>query len=163
MKTILQIFFALAFTQFINAQNRVSFRVTGESGEPLTGAAIVVKNSLKGTVTDAEGNAFVEALPDGKTDFEISFMGYEEKQISLSFPDDNDKTIEVELEESTEELDEIRVSTTRSSRTIQDIPTRIEAITSEELGEKAAMNSSNVGMLLKETSGVQMQQTSLMH
>ena len=161
MKTILPIFIALLLTQFINAQNKINFRVTDESGEPLTGAAIIVKNTLTGTVTDADGKAFFDALPDGETAFEISFIGYEEKLISLSFPDDNDKTIEAVLEESTEELEEVVVSTTRSSRTIQDIPTRIEAITSEELGEKAAMNSSNVGMLLKETSGVQMQQTSL--
>ncbi len=53
------------------------------------------------------------------------------------------------------------ISTTRSSRTIIDIPTRIEVITGEELGEKAAMNSSNIGMLLRETTGVQIQQTSL--
>jgi iron complex outermembrane receptor protein len=64
------------------------------------------------------------------------------------------------LEEG-EELEEVVITSTRSSRTIQDIPTRIEAITGEELGEKAAMNSSNIGMLLRETTGVQMQQTSL--
>lgn len=161
MKTLLQILFILVFTQFINAQNKVSFRVTDESGEPLIGAAVLVKNSLKGTITDAEGKAFIDELPEGKTAFEISFMGYEKYAITLVFPDENNKLILVQLEEATEELDEIRVSTTRSSRTIQDIPTRIEAITSEELGEKAAMNSSNIGMLLKETSGVQMQQTSL--
>jgi len=161
MKTLLQILFILVFTQFINAQNKVSFRVADESGEPLTGAAVLVKNSLKGTITDAEGKAFIDELPNGKAVFEISFMGYEKYAITLVFPDENNKLILVQLEEATEELDEIRVSTTRSSRTIQDIPTRIEAITSEELGEKAAMNSSNIGMLLKETSGVQMQQTSL--
>jgi len=161
MKTLFQILFALVFAQFVNAQNSVNFTVTGESDEPLTGATVMVKNSMKGTVTNAEGKAILEALSDGKTEFEISFMGYEKKLITLNFPDDNDKTIQVELEEALEELEEIRVLTTRSSRTIQDIPTRIEAITSEELGEKAAMNSSNVGMLLKETTGVQMQQTSL--
>ena len=58
-------------------------------------------------------------------------------------------------------LEEVVIAATRSSRTIQDIPTRIEAITGEELGEKAAMNSTNIGMLLRETTGVHMQQTSL--
>lgn len=58
-------------------------------------------------------------------------------------------------------MEGVIIATTRSSRTIDDIPTRIEAITGEELGEKAVMNSSNIGMLLRETTGVQMQQTSL--
>ncbi len=63
--------------------------------------------------------------------------------------------------EAGQELEEVIIVTTRSSRSIQEIPTRIETITAEELGEKAAMNSSNIGMLLRETTGVQMQQTSL--
>ena len=88
-------------------------------------------------------------------------MGYEEQKITLSFPGDNDKIIEIELEEGGEELEEVIIFSTRSTRTIIDIPTRIEVITGEELGEKAAMNSSNIGMLLRETTGVQIQQTSL--
>ena len=58
------------------------------------------------------------------------------------------------------ELEEITISTTRSSRTIENIPTRIEFLGPEELGEKAVMNSANIAMLLRESTGIQMQQTS---
>lgn len=142
------------------AQNTVSFEVKEESGESLVGASVVIKGTTNGTITNINGIAKFENLPDGETEFAISFVGYEEKEISLSFPENNNEIIEVELEEG-EELEEIVISATRSSRTIEDIPTRIEAITGEELGEKAAMNSTNIGMLLRETTGVQMQQTSL--
>lgn len=161
MKNKLLLFLALAVTQSLYSQNKVKFIVTGESDESLIGAAVLIESTSKGTVANAEGIAFFDDIPNGTVKFIISFIGYEDYKLTLNFPADNDKTIEVEMEESTEELEEVVVSTTRSSRTIQDIPTRIEAITSEELGEKAAMNSSNIGMLLKETSGVQMQQTSL--
>lgn len=142
------------------AQNTVSFEVKEESGESLVGASVVIKGTTNGTITNTNGIAKFENLPDGETEFVISFVGYEEKEISLSFPENNNEIIEIELEEG-EELEEIVISATRSSRTIEDIPTRIEAITGEELGEKAAMNSTNIGMLLRETTGVQMQQTSL--
>ncbi|MGQ8338702.1 TonB-dependent receptor [Sunxiuqinia sp. A32] len=142
------------------AQNRVTFSVQEESGEPLIGASVVIEGTTNGTITNTEGLATFDDLHDGKYEFVISFVGYEEKEVTLSFPEDNNKTIEIELEAG-EELQEIVIATTRSSRTIQDVPTRIEAITGEELGENAAMNSSNVGMLLRETTGVQMQQTSL--
>ncbi len=59
-------------------------------------------------------------------------MGYEGYRVALDFPEDNNRTIEIELEKQ-----------------------------GEELGEKAVMNSSNIGMLLRETTGVQIQQTSL--
>ncbi|OCW92338.1 TonB-dependent receptor [Macellibacteroides sp. HH-ZS] len=160
MKHIISSLLFLFTSGIILAQNTVSFEVKEESGESLIGASVVIEGTTNGAITNTEGIAKLENLPDGEIEFVISFVGYEEKEIELSFPDDNNKTIEVELEEG-EELEEVVITSTRSSRTIQDIPTRIEAITGEELGEKAAMNSSNIGMLLRETTGVQMQQTSL--
>lgn len=59
-----------------------------------------------------------------------------------------------------EELDEIIIQSTRTSRTIKNTPTRIETIDSEELAEKANMKPSNVTMILHESTGLQVQQTS---
>lgn len=52
------------------------------------------------------------------------------------------------------------VSATRSSRSIDDIPMRIETITAGELEEKAVMQPANIRMLLTESTGIQTQQTS---
>lgn len=160
MRYTLFIILNLFFTGIGLSQNAISFEVKEETGEPLIGANIIIKGTSTGTITNAEGLGRLENLPDKEVEFVISFVGFEEFEISLNFPADNNKLIEIELEEG-EELEEVVIATTRSSRTIQDIPTRIEVITGEELGEKAAMNSSNIGMLLRETTGVQMQQTSL--
>jgi len=157
------IFILLAFLSagLTHAQNTITFEIKDDSGGPLIGATVVVEGTSKGTITNAQGVAELTNIQDGQLEFDISFIGYEEYKITLSFPQDNNRTLEIVLEEGDEELEEIVISTTRSSRTIIDIPTRIEVITGEELGEKAAMNSTNIGMLLRETTGVQMQQTSL--
>jgi len=160
MKNIQLLILLLFSSGLIFAQNSITFKVQEESGEPLIGASVVIEGTTNGTITNTDGVAKFENLSDGEYEFVISFVGYEETEIELSFPESNQKTIEIELEEG-EELEEVVIAATRSSRTIQDIPTRIEAITGEELGEKAAMNSTNIGMLLRETTGVQMQQTSL--
>lgn len=151
---------SILFTFNSLAQNSVTFTVKDENDEILTGANIVIEGTTTGTVSNEDGMAVFNDIADGKTVFVISFIGYEKSKVVLVFPQDNKKSITVELEEG-EELEEVIVAATRSSRTIEDIPTRVEAITGEELGEQAAMNSSNIGMLLKETTGVQMQQTSL--
>jgi len=52
------------------------------------------------------------------------------------------------------------VSSTRSSRNIKDIPTRIEAIPVADLDEKSVMQPGNIKMLVSEIAGVQTQQTS---
>ena len=122
---------------------------------------MIIEGTTTGGISNTDGICRFDNVPDGRTIFNISFVGYEASIVTLNFPEDNNKIIEIELEEGDEELEEVVISTTRSSRTIIDIPTRIEVITGEELGEKAAMNSSNIGMLLRETTGVQIQQTSL--
>ncbi|RRN76190.1 TonB-dependent receptor, partial [Pseudoxanthomonas sp. SGD-10] len=58
------------------------------------------------------------------------------------------------------EMDEVVVSSTRSSRYISDIPTRIETITGEELAEKANMRPGDIRILLSESTGIQTQVTS---
>ena len=64
------------------------------------------------------------------------------------------------IKKETEELDEIIVQSTRTSRTISNTPTRIEAIDAEELDEKNNMKPANVSMVLHESTGIQVQQTS---
>src|SRR5690606_15123790 len=59
-----------------------------------------------------------------------------------------------------EELDVVMVSSTRSSRTIADMPTRVEVIAGEELDEKANMKPGDIRMVLNESTGIQTQQTS---
>ncbi|MFT3795484.1 TonB-dependent receptor plug domain-containing protein [Flavobacterium sp.] len=65
------------------------------------------------------------------------------------------------LSESHEEIDEVIIQSTRTSRTIRNTPTRIETIDGEELDEKANMQArSGITMALHESTGLQVQQTS---
>lgn len=52
------------------------------------------------------------------------------------------------------------VQSTRSSRVVEDIPTRVEIIAGEELAEKGNMKPGDIRMLLNESTGIQTQQTS---
>lgn len=59
-----------------------------------------------------------------------------------------------------EEIEEIVVTTTRSRRSFEQQPTRVEVLGSEELNEKANMKPGNIRMLLNESTGIHVQQTS---
>lgn len=95
------------------AQNKLTFKVKEETGEYLIGASIVIEGTTNGTITNADGLASFDDLQDGKYQFVISSVGYEEKEIELIFPDDNNRTIEIELEAG-HELEEVLIATTRS-------------------------------------------------
>ncbi|MCF0051954.1 TonB-dependent receptor plug domain-containing protein [Dyadobacter sp. LJ53] len=62
--------------------------------------------------------------------------------------------------DKTQEMEEVVISSTRSSRTIKDIPTRVEFIAGEELDEKANMKPGDIRMVLSESTGIQVQTTS---
>lgn len=66
----------------------------------------------------------------------------------------------IKKEKEPEELEEVRIQSTRTTRTIRNTPTRIETIDAEELEEKSNMKPSNVSMVLHESTGLQVQQTS---
>lgn len=131
-----------------------------ESHEPLPGATAVIVGTTLGGTANETGNLDIQNIPDGEHKIEFSFIGYEKQIITVTFPNTSNQTLEILLEGSHEELEEIVISSTRSSRTIADIPTRVEFIAGEELDEKGNMKPGDIRMLLNESTGIQTQQTS---
>lgn len=130
-------------------------------GEPLAGVNVYIEGTALGSVTDADGNVTVTNIPNGRHTIVFSFVGFETARRTLTFPlDTPDKRHLIPLEEAQEELTGIAVSATRTSRTIADQATRVETIAGEEIDEKITMDPSNLTMLLNESPGITVQQTS---
>lgn len=160
---IKNIFIALClglFASNILAQNKITVKVVSEEDkEPVIGASVYIKNTTFGTTTNLEGFAVISNIPSGKKIIVVSFIGYETIEKLVEIPT-TQQFITFELHEDEETLDTVIISSTRSKRSIAQIPTRVEVVGSEELGEKAVMNSANIAMVLRESTGIQMQQTS---
>ncbi|WP_224485274.1 TonB-dependent receptor [Robertkochia aurantiaca] len=132
-----------------------------ESKEPLVGVTVYLPEADKGSTTDMDGRVVVEGIPDGVFSIEISYIGYKKQTLKKSFPIPEEKQIPViYLEQEEEKIEEVVITSTRSSRTIEDIPTRVEFIAGEELAEKGNMKPGDIRMLLNESTGIQTQQTS---
>ena len=142
----------------------LTVRVTDEhEGTPLPGASVVVEGLTPavGASTDADGLARLAGVPAGPQTVVVSFVGYETARVAVTVPRDGPaETVEVALEEDEDALDDVVVSATRTSRTIAQIPTRVETIAGEEIDEKVSMEPSNITMLLNESPGIVVQQTS---
>lgn len=61
---------------------KITGKVTGENGQPLAGASVVIKGSNAGTATDAGGN-FSLNVPDNTTSLLVSYTGYISQEISI--------------------------------------------------------------------------------
>jgi len=150
----------LLFCAFGYAQNTLEIKIFSETEkEPLLGATIYIESLNKGATTNFDGIAFFEDLPNGEYNLQISYIGFETLEKSITVP--SNEPLIFFLKEDENALDEVIVQSSRSTRTVRKIPTRIEFIGAEELGEKAIMNPTNISMVLRESTGIQMQQTSL--
>ncbi|MCK6606519.1 MAG: TonB-dependent receptor [Ignavibacteriaceae bacterium] len=155
------IFLVLIFAHIISGQSStIVIKVTEmETGEALPGANIILEGTEIGGSTDSEGLAELKNIPDGSYRIVVSFVGYRESALEIEVPGVK-AVISIELEEEAEELEEVAVTSTRTSRLIKNTPTRVEVIAGEEIGEKINMDPSGIQMILNESTGIQVQQTS---
>lgn len=129
--------------------------------EKLTGATVTFPGLNKSAIADSTGTVVFYNIPSGTHKVKITYVGRPETEKEFTFPLPSASAIDIFLEEEEhEEEEEVVIQSTRSSRTIQDIPTRVEFIAGEELDEKANMKPGDIRMVLTESTGIQTQQTS---
>lgn len=161
MKKIFLISIVLLCTILTNAQNTFkAFIKDGKEKQPLQGATVTIKTLNKSTAADSLGFVILENIAAGKQEIVISHIGFQDKELKLIFPILPDETLDIFLDEAEKENEEVIVTATRSSRSIANIPTRIETISGEELEEKGNMKPGDIRMMLNESTGIQTQQTS---
>ncbi|MBC7938094.1 MAG: TonB-dependent receptor [Rhizobacter sp.] len=150
------------------AQAQHPLRLTikdAHSGSPLPGVTAQVKGTTITAVANDEGVVELNNIPAGKQTIVISTKEYKNITLQLEFPlpgpvADVIMTATEDHEGHEHDQEEVVIASTRSSRTIQNMPTRVEFIAGEELEEKANMKPGDIRMVLAESTGVQTQQTS---
>ena len=162
MKKIILPLLAIIYTSLAFGQNTLKAIVKDSlTKEFLIGSTAALKGTTNGSSADLNGKIEIKNIPDGKQTVVFSYMGYEKLELTFVFPlTDSLKELIVFMKSEGEELEEVIISTTRTSRTIQNTPTRVETIELEEIDEKSNMRPSNVSMILHESTGIQVQQTS---
>ena len=161
MKKILFMSFFMTLNLCVFAQNTLNAVVKdSENKNLLIGVTASIKGTSLAATSNEKGLIIIENIPDGIQEIHFSYIGFNDYIDTLEFPLADNSPIEILLKENSEELEEVVISSTRSTRSIQNIPTRIEFIGSEELGEKGNMKPGDIRMLLAESTGIHVQTTS---
>jgi len=154
----------IAFVMATNCIAQIKIKViNAETKEPLIGASVSLPKLKKTVITDSTGIAlFLGIKHDQHYVFEISYVGFLTLRGTLGTGEQNDDDFVdiIPLEAKNEEEEEVIIQSTRSTRTIRDIPTRVEFVAGEELDEKANMKPGDIRMVLNESTGITTQQTS---
>jgi len=160
MKKILTIL-AILVCNSVCAQNTFKAIIKNDDTKKnLPGATLVITSLNKGATADTSGTIIINNIPDGKIEITFSFVGYISQDKTIGFPLKNSEPLEIDLEPLAGELAEVAIQTTRTNQNLSDIPTRVEALPQEEMDEKGTMRPGDIKMLLGETTGIQVQQTS---
>lgn len=157
---LLLTFIFIAQAAFAQGGNSLTVIILNQdTNAAVADAKVSIRETDITTATDATGRAVVQGIPDGEQVIEIFSPGYETAELKLTFPlsDSAERTI---LLETHNELGEVTITSTRTGREIDAEPSRVEAIDEEEIDEKISMRPANVSMVLHESTGIQVQQTS---
>lgn len=163
MNKIVVTLLALLCAATVSAQHSIRFQIKNAAGELLTGTTAVFVTDGRAVVADTTGEVRFTNLPAGKHTFRFTYIALANREEVVTLPYEGTQPYQIVMErgENEEEEDEeVIIQSTRSTRTIRDIPTRVEFIAGEELDEKANMKPGDIRMVLTESTGIQTQQTS---
>ena len=114
-------------------QSQVLSGIIYSEGGPLAGATVLVVGTTTGTSADAEG-FYSLRLASGLYEVTFSFVGYTPKTISVFLGENEERTLDVELHQTTiPTYDVVVVGTRTYSRTVTDSPLPIDVLSSQEL------------------------------
>ena len=105
--------FLFLFIPILHAQvgNRISGVITdAETGESLPGAAVQIKGTSRGSVSDLDGTFTISGIRQDRVTLVFSFIGYDPLEKNYIFDRSGEREVEVSLYPSTTELEEVRVT-----------------------------------------------------
>ncbi len=126
MKRIFVILVMIFLNLLLNAQNKLTGKISDENNISLIGAAIYIPDINKGTASDLNGHYELRDLPNGKIRIQFSYLGYTTKIESIELTG-SDTELNISLHSTTIEADEIVVTGGYSS-TQHDNAVKIESL-----------------------------------
>lgn len=117
--------------------------VDARTNERLIGTAISIKETTNGATTDANGEFYL--ITGQKLPFTliISHIGYVKKEIVI-----NESKVEIRLDEKTDELDDVIVSSRRRKESAHDIPIPISVMSGEKVQSAGVFNPNRLKELI---------------
>lgn len=161
MKTLLTAL-TLLFVVQVSGQSTLNLIIKDSSTlEPIPGVSVIIKGTGKAGTSGPDGRVTISHIPNGQRDVILSSIGYSERTLILILPlpaSDSMETVFLVQSQKTEA--EVIVSSSRTDSHIENTPTRVEVLGTEEVQEESGIKPSHIASLLGDVAGIQAQQTS---
>lgn len=130
---VLLVCFALPFSLF--AQQSVKGKVTDQNGNNLQGVNVIVKNTLNGVITAADGTYSIN-VPSASATLVFSSVGFTTQEIAI----DGKTTLNVVLAEGSQQLDEVVVTAIGIKQQKKRLGFTTQEVKTEQLANSRTMN-----------------------
>jgi iron complex outermembrane receptor protein len=121
--------------------------------------AVSVRSGTSSTRTNQLGDARL-VLPSGLRTVVVGRLGLKPESVTVLIRANLDTSIVISLVDRVAEVERIVVVSTRTDQRIEDVPLRVEVLAQEEVEEKLMMTPGDISMMLNETGGLRVQNTS---
>ncbi|MCT4673957.1 MAG: TonB-dependent receptor plug domain-containing protein [Prolixibacteraceae bacterium] len=159
-QTLIMFVFALCCFSVFNTQAQMAAPITvkgtitdADSGKPLEGVSVLIKNQNQGTVSNKNGHYEIQ-LNKEKEEIEFSYLGYKVKTIVLKYKSQN-ITKNISLVFESKLLDDVTISAKSESRKIREQALPVSVISMSQLQGTV----SDINDVLSKTSGVKIRAT----
>jgi len=148
----LTLFFFSMFMGALYAQREVAGTVTDTSGEPLPGVSVVLKETVTGVTTNFDGDYSI-SVPNDEAILVFSYLGMSTQEITAG----NRSTLDVTMEASSQELDEVVVTALGISREKKSLGYAVSEVEGDAIDNVPQENALNA--LSGKVSGVAINST----
>lgn len=133
---MLWMLFGAALSNF--AQTSITGRVVDQgSQESLIGVNILIKGTVTGTITDIDGKFSLSTNQSLPLTLRISLIGFASKEVVV----DNTEELAITLQEETEVLSEVTVTSNRVEESITKSPVSVEKMNARKIFASSAFDS----------------------
>lgn len=137
MKIFIQLSIALLIYNSAISQNTLSGTVSDKNGQSID-ATIFLPKLEKGTLTDFDGNYNLTNIPNGTFSVVFSSLGFETVSKEITFLNNSQEKLDIEMTESVVEMDEVIVSTPFHKLQRENVM-KVDRISSEEIMQSGAL------------------------
>src|SRR5437870_8874416 len=124
---------------------------------PVAAAGVFVNGTTH--KTDAQGIALV-TVPAGHVDIVVVKDGFAAASASVDVQANQQQPVVIELTRGPSVEEHVTVSATRMDKRLEDVPMRVEVLSSEEIQEQVMMTPGDIVMMLNEMGGMRVASSS---
>ncbi|MCC5930949.1 MAG: TonB-dependent receptor [Cyclobacteriaceae bacterium] len=137
-------FSELAFSQ---GKFKISGRLTDSDNNPVPGAVMRIINTPRSALSDADGRFVIPNNLPGTYTLDISSLGFAQKNLGIAVTTD-DLFMDIQLESSSIELDEIVVASHRREDQLQSVPISITALNQSQVRDYMLWNLQDISAVV---------------